>query len=186
VYAKAKKDVLFASKPMNIKQRNRLRKQRQIMSKETLEDHVMKKLGDEYGDLMAWQSLIAAIAEKVKCLPSVFPDDNLHILTAIDKILARTPDKELIEALEKIKEQEYIIGQFGEWYSDNGCPVTETKEGFCPDIDGYRAEHEKQNLKEAEEDRFDFDSSDCETQINCGKCYAEYYRMKYKESTNDH
>lgn len=81
----------------------------------------------------------------------------------------------------KIKELEYIIKEFGEWYSDNGCPATETKEGFCPDLDGYRARHEEQNLEEAEEDRFEFDSSDCETQINCGKCFAEYYRMKYKE-----
>jgi len=79
-------------------------------------------------------------------------------------------------------EQIYIIAQFGEWYSDNGCPVTETKERFCPDLDGCRAEHEKENLKLAEEDRFEFDSEDCETINNCGKCYAEYYRMKYRKS----
>ena len=82
----------------------------------------------------------------------------------------------------ELAEQAYIIAQFGEWYSNDGCPVTETKERFCPDLDGCRASHEKENLKLAEEDRFEFDSEDCETQINCGKCYAEYYRMKYRAS----
>ena len=89
-----------------------------------------------------------------------------------------------MEKTEKIAELEYIISKFGEWYFDNGCPVTETKEGFCPDIDGCRAEHEKRNLEMAEEDRFEFCSEDCETIMNCGKCYAEYYRMKFKELKN--
>lgn len=83
---------------------------------------------------------------------------------------------------EQVEEEKYIVKKFSEWYSDNGCPVTETKESYCPDPDGCRADYEKEQLKLDEGDRFPFDcTEDCETVSMCGVCYAEYYRMKFQE-----
>ena len=79
----------------------------------------------------------------------------------------------------------YVVKKFGEWHNENRCPATETKEGFCPDPDGCREEYEKEQLELDEEDRFDFDPSDCETQYNCGVCYAEYYKKLFRALRKD-
>ena len=86
--------------------------------------------------------------------------------------------KQLQAELNKAK---FVISKFEGWYSDNGCPHSETKEGFCPDREELEKVHNTEMAKLDEDERFGFDpSEDCEHSDTCGYCYARYYEKQFE------
>ena len=80
------------------------------------------------------------------------------------------------------KKQAFMIGKFENWYCDNGCPFSETKESFCPEREELEAEHKKAMDTLPEDERYDFDpTEDCGYSDRAGYCYARYYEKLFEK-----
>ncbi|MCK5639786.1 MAG: hypothetical protein KAJ19_03275 [Gammaproteobacteria bacterium] len=99
-----------------------------------------------------------------------------------DKRLAKIADlkMERVEDKRRVAELEHVVKRFGEWYTNDETNCPSTEHDFCPDSDGYRADHEKENLEADEEDRFEFDQSECGVEMQ-GKCWAKYYAKEWRD-----
>ena len=80
------------------------------------------------------------------------------------------------------KRLKFVVSKFERWYSDSGCPLTETKESFCPRRDELKKEHDEKMEELPEEDRYGFDpSEDCGHESDAGWCYARYYEKLFDD-----
>ena len=90
--------------------------------------------------------------------------------------------KRVGELQAKIDRQAFVIHRFENWYSDTGCPRSETKESFCPDHDKLIKKYNKEMQGLNESERYGFDpEEECEHSEMCGYCYARYYEKLFNE-----
>ena len=96
------------------------------------------------------------------------------------ELIQTANEKQQLQA--ELEQAKYVIGRFERWYSDNGCPYSETKESFCPRLDELKKDHDEEMAELDEDDRFAFDpSEDCGYESNAGWCYARYYEKLFKD-----
>ncbi len=80
----------------------------------------------------------------------------------------------------ELQKAKFVISKFERWYSDTGCPRSETKESFCPCREELKAEYDKEMAGLAEDERVEFDLEEsCEHSTSEGYCYARYYEKLF-------
>ena len=91
-------------------------------------------------------------------------------------------EKRVEQLQAELDKAKFVIGEFENWYSDNGCPLSETKEGFCPCIDELKKEHNKEMDGLDEEEKVEFDPQEsCDHSDMCGWCYVRYYEKLFED-----
>ena len=80
----------------------------------------------------------------------------------------------MIERLKAvIAEQNYILGRFGEWWNEEGCPKIQYPEFPCQEEKNFNADPEQEGCK--------FDPYDCDMECERG-CWVQYYSWLYRKN----
>ena len=105
------------------------------------------------------------------------PEQTEKTTKVLDKV------KSLLTLYDRqLKKAAYVIKCFEEWYSETGCPLTETVEGFCPDREELEAEHNEEMKGLPESEKYDIDLQErCGHLYSAGYCYARYYEWKFDQ-----
>jgi len=109
-----------------------------------------------------------------------------YLSTEHNDNLAQNTCEEGIDVISALEEEndmlKFVISKFEGWYSETGCPLTETKESFCPCIDELKKDYDAEMDGVDEQDRFPFSPEDeCEHSDIAGWCYARYYEKLFKD-----
>ena len=97
---------------------------------------------------------------------------NIGLSTSIQALQSRIAELEAENA-----EIKHVEKRFKEWFCEDNCPLSQ--HDIC--LGGEKERYETEQLKLAEEDRFDFDREyDCEEEMQ-GRCWAKYYRKEWRD-----
>ena len=109
-----------------------------------------------------------------------------NLRSSIDGYMNNTAANAIEQLQAELDRAKYVVSKFENWYSDTGCPMTETKESFCPCLKELKEEYDEEMNGVDEQDRIPFSpEDDCELQTSEGWCYARYYEKKFDLKENE-